>query len=65
LQPGIFVEISLCSLIGHQPYEDVEKNGNHPLEELAKLSYKSDMEYKSLINLVYLWLHTGDFFSLF
>jgi hypothetical protein len=26
-------------------------------EDLAKYVYKPDMKYKSLMNLVYLWLH--------
>jgi hypothetical protein len=39
--------IILCSL-----------SGNHPEEYLAKSGYKSDLRYKSLINLLYLWLQT-------
>jgi hypothetical protein len=30
--------------------EDVEKCGNHPLEDLAKSNYKLEIKYKSLIS---------------
>jgi len=38
------------------------QTGNHPEEDLAKSSNKPDMEYKSLIILLYFWLvpKTGD-----
>ncbi len=32
--------------------------GNHPKEDLATSGYKPDVEYTSLINLVYSWLNT-------
>jgi hypothetical protein len=32
--------------------------GNHPKEDLATSGYKPDVEYTSLIDLVYSWLHT-------
>jgi len=32
------------------------KDGNHTQENLAKSNYNQDMEYKYLINLLYLWL---------
>jgi hypothetical protein len=36
----------------------VFKNGDHPYENLAKYGYALDVEYNSLINLLYSWLHT-------
>jgi len=33
------------------------QSGNHPSEEIAKSSYKSEIKYKSLISLLYFWLH--------
>jgi hypothetical protein len=35
-----------------------KKNSDHTQEDLAKSGYKPDMNYKSLISLLYLWLHT-------
>jgi hypothetical protein len=32
--------------------------GNHPKEDLATSGYKLDVDYTSLINLAYSWLHT-------
>jgi hypothetical protein len=32
------------------------KNGDHIQEDIAKFGYNQDMEYKYLINLLYLWL---------
>jgi hypothetical protein len=32
------------------------KDGNHTQEDLTKFGYNQDMEYKYLINLLYLWL---------
>ncbi len=32
------------------------KNGDHTQEDLTKSGYNEDMEYKYLINLLYLWL---------
>jgi hypothetical protein len=34
------------------------ENDNHPYEELAKSGYKLDMKYRTLIILLYFWLHT-------
>jgi hypothetical protein len=34
-----------------------KKNGDHPWEDLAKSGYKPHAECKSLIILLYLWLH--------
>jgi hypothetical protein len=34
------------------------KNGDHTQGNLAKSGYKQDMEYKYLINLLYLWLQS-------
>jgi hypothetical protein len=33
------------------------QNGNHSKEDLAKSGCKPNMKYKSLIILLYLWLH--------
>jgi hypothetical protein len=33
------------------------KSGDCPEEDLAKSGYKSELNYKSLVILLYLWLH--------
>ncbi len=50
-----------CSLSGNHLYEHMEKNGNHPKEDFGKFGYKPEMKYNSLINLLYLWLHTENY----
>jgi hypothetical protein len=35
-----------------------KKRGDHPREDLAKSGYKPHMTYRTLIILLYLWLHT-------
>jgi hypothetical protein len=34
-----------------------KKSGDHPQEDLAKSGYNSHMTYRTLIILLYLWLH--------
>jgi hypothetical protein len=48
----------LCRLSGNDPYEDVKEICDQPREGLAKYGCNTNMKYKSLINLLYLWLHT-------
>jgi hypothetical protein len=48
----------LCRLSGNDPYEDVIFFCDQPQEDLAKYGCNPNMKYKSLINLLYLWLHT-------
>jgi hypothetical protein len=38
----------------------VAKSGNHSQKGLVKAGYIPDMKYKTMINLLYLWLHTQD-----
>jgi hypothetical protein len=38
-----------------------KKNGNHHKEDFGKFGYKPEMKYNSLINLLYLWLHTKNY----
>jgi len=40
--------------------ETCENPSDHPEEDLAKSGYKSNMIYKSLIILLYIWLPTGN-----
>jgi hypothetical protein len=42
------------NLSGGNPYEGVKE------EDLAKSGYKMDTKYKSLIILLYLWLHIAN-----
>ncbi len=36
----------------------VAKSGNHSQKDLIKAGYILEMKYKTIINLLYLWLHT-------
>jgi hypothetical protein len=37
--------------------QTIKKNDDHPLKDLAKSGYTLDVEYNSLTNLLYSWLH--------
>jgi len=57
---------------GNHPKDDVEKVTIAPKDDLAKSGYKPPKKYKSLIILLYLWLHNenqvyeyGDFYLFF
>ncbi len=47
---GIFA----CTQSGYHAGEDVEKGGDHSLEDLAKSGYKTNIKYESLIILLYI-----------
>jgi hypothetical protein len=44
---------NFCTQSGYHAEEDVDKGGDHSLEDLAKSGYKINIKYEALITLLY------------
>jgi hypothetical protein len=53
----VFFGIFVCSQSGNPSIGRQRKSDDHWLEDLAKYGYKPEIKYKSLITLLYVWLH--------
>jgi len=53
----VFFGIFVCSQSGNPSIGSWTKSDDHWLEDLAKYGYKPEIKYKSLITLLYVWLH--------